>query len=378
MSKYAFRIKAGSPLEQNLDMILETMSDGATKHDLYLAGVQNKINDAIDVLGANADNFTFGRNGISYTDVIPQTVIQQAKQVTAQQTVSAPQQEYDGQTVTWPDTPVINDTADYPWFRKPAWYDRMALMVKLGKHISLAGPPGIGKSSAVEYLAAEQGKVLVNVSADAGLRRRDLTGNVELVNSHTRFMVSEYLAAVANGWWVTIDEVNAAEPDALMYLNSQIAPPHSASFYGQTVQVHPDFRLFVTYNPGLVGTKPLPESLKDRFFPVKLQFPNESTLRRMLEANGMPVKIDDGSVQWQDAIVNYGLSMWKQHELGRMRYQITPRRLMDAVTLVMHAGVEVYEALEAAVIMTVDNVSEVRVLEEALKSQKQAYQFGRL
>ncbi len=377
MGKYTFRIKPGSPLEQELDNVLENCPDGVSKKALRSTGTMKKYADALGVLGDNADNFTFGIGGVSFTDVVPQTVIQQAEQVIAPHVASAPEQDYDGPSVRWPDTPIINDTSDYPWFRKAGWYSRMELMVKLGKHISLAGPPGIGKSSAVEYMAAEQGKVLVNVSADAGLRRRDLTGNVELVNSHTQFMVSEYLAAVRNGWWVKIDEVNAAEPDALMYLNSQIAPPHSASFYGQTVQVHPDFRLFVTYNPGLVGTKPLPESLKDRFFPIKLQFPKESALRRMLEANGMP-SVNKSMNPWQESIVDYGLECWKQFELGRMRYQITPRRLMDAITLVMEAQIDVYDALEAAVIMAVDNVSDARVLKDVLKKQMQAFQFGRM
>lgn len=363
-----FRIKEESVLDEIIDFALE--SDNITKRALWEAGFHGHYIDTVFKLAECADNFTIGRGGASYTEVMPNTTVIQDSDVTAQ--VQAPtHQPYDGPTITWPETPIIGDVADMPWFRKPPWYKRMKAMVQAGKHISLAGPPGIGKSSAVEYLAAEQGKVLVNVSADAGLRRRDLTGNVELVNSHTQFQVAQYLAAVRNGWWVKIDEVNAAEPDALMYLNSQIAPPFAASFYGKSVKVHEDFRLFVTYNPGLIGTKPLPPAFKDRFFPIKLNFPNEGQLRRMLEANGMPNK------PWADMIVKFGLDAWAGHMQGRMRYQITPRRLMDAVTLVMLADESPVDALEQAVIAAVDSHAEVNALKKVLTDVKAQVTFSR-
>jgi hypothetical protein len=61
-----------------------------------------------------------------------------------------------------------------------------------------------------------------------------------------------------------------------------------------------------------------------------------------------------------------------------MRYQITPRRLMDAVTLVTLDECDVFEAIDAAVIAAVDNVAENRVLKEILNQVKQAAEFGRL
>jgi len=369
MTAKTFRIKEKSKLDILIDYVL-SLDGGITKKALHEAGHHWHDICAVYKLAEYADNFSLGRGGASYTEVMPNTTIIESGEVIAQ----VPQQaQYDGPSVLWPEVPVIGDIEDMSWFRKPAWYDRMAVMVSAGKHISLAGPPGIGKSSAVEYLAAEHGKVLVNISADAGLRRRDLTGNVELVNSHTQFQVAQYLAAVKYGWWAKIDEVNAAEPDALMYLNSQIAPPFSASFYGRCVKVHPDFRLFVTYNPGLVGTKPLPPAFKDRFFPIKLDFPNERQLRRMLEANGMP-----SDKSWTDTIVKFGGAAWEAHKNGRMRYQITPRRLMDAVDLVQLAGEDPIKALAQAVIAAVDSHAEVNALKNVLGEVKRAFEFGRL
>jgi len=363
---YTFRVKPDTDLEKLADFVLS--SDDVSQDAMREAGFGWNDIYTIYKLGQYCDNFTLSRRGGTYTDVIPQTVIQQADHVDAQTVAASPSPDKDyAPIIRWPDVPMVAEQMEN--FRTPEWYARMKAMVRSGRHIMIKGPPGIGKSTAVEQLAAECGKPLVNVAADAGLRRRDLVGH-QLVNG-ANFLTAEYVAAAVNGWWAKIDDINAAEPDALMYLNHQLAPPFQVSFYGKSAPVHPDFRLFITYNPGLVGTKPLPPALQDRFFPIKLEFPSAYRLSLLLEANGMP----QGEA-WTNLVVEYGIACWEQHKKGRCRYQITPRRLMDAITLVK-AGEDVVDALEASVVHMVDNVAEARVLKETLKSTAQTVQFGR-
>jgi len=364
---YAFRVKEGCELESVVDRLLELEGKITRRRLIDGEGFDGQTVVTAFKLGTYADNFVVGRHGASYTDVVPQTIVNRTdtvkSEVAAIQSIGGLPDTVAKTQLRWPDVPVIPSPMEN--FITPSWYERMEMMVSVGRHISIAGPPGVGKSTAVEQLATDYAKPLINISADAGLRRRDLTGNVELVNSHTQFMVAQYVAAAVNGWWAKIDEVNAAEPDALLFLNSQLAPPHAVNFYGTAMPVHPDFRLFVTYNPGLIGTKPLPPAFKDRFFPIKLAFPVESQLRKILIANGMP----DEYVDWTNAIVRFGMLAWDQHEKGRCRYQITPRRLMDTVELVLQ-GVGVWNALDAAVIAAVDNVAEIRVLKAVLRDLK--------
>jgi len=375
--QYTFKVSRDSKLESALDTALE--GGTFTKSSLVDGGENLSAVKAMYYLSRWTDNFLIERDGATYIDAAPDTIIHQADnvEVAAALTPETPGRDdsdadADAEQLAYPQTPSIPEPASF--FIKPSWYGRMKAMVKLGKHVALAGPPGVGKSLAIEQLAIDEGKPLVNISSDAGLRRRDLTGNVQLVNGHTRFMVAEYAMAAMMGWWVKIDEINSAEPDALMYLNGQIASPYTVNFYGKSFPVHPDFRLFATYNPGLVGTKPLPDSLKDRFFPIKLAFPSDTQLRLILEANGMP-GVD---VTWTQAIVAYGHQAWEQHLAGRLRYQITPRRLMDAVSLVEHCDLNVFTALDAAVIGAVDKVSEVNVLKSVLSTVKKEYNFSRL
>ncbi len=107
-------------------------------------------------------------------------------------------------------------------------------------------------------------------------------------------------------------------------LNSILAPPYQITINGLSYPVHPNFRLCVTYNPGLVGTKPVPQSFADRFYPFSIQFPNKILLKKMLRSNGVDVNRDD-----VEMLMLIGLKIAKERKARRVRYDITIRRLMD-------------------------------------------------
>jgi MoxR-like ATPase len=264
--------------------------------------------------------------------------------------------------IRWPDCPPMIESQTF--FREPSWYKTMRAMVRLGKHIALAGAPGTGKDTAVIQLASDEGHPLVTIGGDAGFRRRDLVGQAHISNGSSYLEVAEYAAAVTNGWWVLLTEVNAADADALMFINSQLAAPYIVSIAGKAYPVHPDFRLFISYNPGLIGTKPLPQSFKDRFYSITVPWFTEGFLKSLLIAHGMP---DDENVRWTKAIMRYAMMMWNAYEAGQLKYQITSRRLIDAVTL-MNNGLadNVAEALRLAVVAAIDSPIEAKVAERVL------------
>lgn len=271
-----------------------------------------------------------------------------------------PQQEQAHiERISWPDAPGILEGKSF--WRKPEWYDRMRKMVALGRHVSLEGPPSVGKDTAVEQLAAEEGRPLVCVSGDGGLRSRMLVGGMEMTNGSTTFVVAEFAAAVVNGWWTLITEINAADPDVLLILNALMAAPYSITINGQAYPVHKDFRLFVSYNNGLVGTKPLPQSTKDRFFSVKIPFFTDGQLRNRLEAHGLPKEGEEGNV-WGTAVVEFGSAMWEAHTSGQIRYQISVRRLVDAITMMNESVTDkLKDALSSAVLDAIDSEPERKV-----------------
>lgn len=299
---------------------------------------------------------------LSYQDIQPRPVAI-AKEVVPSVEGTAQQEETPtASDIRWPQAPpIIQSMGDT--FREPSWFKVMAKMVEHGKHIALAGPPGVGKDTAVQELAARTGKILVTVGGDAGFRRRDLVGTTQISKGTSFLDVAEYATAVVSGWWVLLTEVNAADADALMFINTQLAPPNIVSIAGRAYPVHPDFRLFVTYNPGLVGTKPLPQSFKDRFFSIKVPFFSKAQLKNLLVAHGMP---EPELSNWSDQVLEYGLRMWEAHERGQMRYQISTRRLQDAVTLMNIDGYTIKEALFMAVVDSIDSPVEASVAKQIL------------
>jgi MoxR-like ATPase len=239
----------------------------------------------------------------------------------------------------------------------------MAAALDAGKHVSLAGPPGIGKSTGPEQYFINKGQPFVVVNGDAGFRRRDIEGATEIQNGSTYFKVAEFAAAAVNGWGCILNEVNAADPDALLFINGILEVPHMVNIHGRAYPVHPDFRLVVTYNPGLIGTKALPQAFKDRFFSIKLGFPNQDFLRRLIVAK---TGVSENA-PYLTRLIKYAEDCWTLHEKGTLRYQLSPRRLFDAVFL-MEAGAaqNLDEAIRWAVIDAVDSASDIQALTELL------------
>ncbi len=240
----------------------------------------------------------------------------------------------------------------------PAWYKRMESALNAGKHVAIAGPPGGGKSTGPEQYFIRKGQPFVVVNGDSGLRRRDLEGTPSIDKNGSWFQVAEFAAAAVNGWGVILNEVNAADPDALLWLNGIIETPHRINIGGRSFPVHKDFKLVVTYNPGLVGTKALPQAFKDRFFPVKLGFPPKAFLKKLMVVKGM-----DENAAYADRLLKYAADCWALHEKGNLRYQITPRRLFD-VAFLLDSGTctDLNDAIKQAIVDAVDSPADAQML----------------
>jgi hypothetical protein len=300
---------------------------------------------------------------LEYTDIQPVHV--DVMHVGQAAVVSSNGKVEEGDPLRWPDAPPVIKTMKS--FDKPRWFDLMGDVVERGRHIALEGPPGTGKDTAVQQLAAKLGKTLVTIGGDAGFRRRDLVGTAHISNGSSRFEVGEYVAAAVNGWWVLLTEVNAADPDALMYINAQLAPPNIVTIQGRAYPVHEDFRIFVSYNHGLIGTKPLPQSFKDRFFSIKVPFFTEYGLEKRLRAMG-PWSDQEKFGMGYQVVIQFGLQMWEAHERGQMRYQVTTRRLADALMMITLLGSDSRGAIKQAVIAAIDNPMEAKAAENVLKN----------
>ena len=372
--QFLLRIKRNSDLDRAM-RLLAGADCPMPISDVNAAGGKAHTYPVLRILAKSVDNIHVEHNAnreasMRYVDVnpgVPVAVGHDIVGVNASVSELSELVQPQMQDIKWPQAPPMIESIN-DMYRQPVWFNTMKTMIAHGRHIALAGPPGVGKDTAVQELAAREGRILVTIGGDGGFRRRDLVGNLQIASGRSFFEVAEYAAAVVNGWWVLLTEVNAADADALLFINAQLAAPYIVTVAGKAYAVHPEFRLFVSYNPGLVGTKPLPQAFKDRFFSIQVPFFNESQLTSILIAHGAP----DNEVTTE--ISKFGVELWKLHERGQVRYQVTSRRLMDAVTL-LQADVcsSTVEALEMAVIAAIDSPVEQNVVKQVLNTFRRAY-----
>ena len=135
----------------------------------------------------------------------------------------------------------------------------------------LVGETGVGKTAAVRHLAARTRNSLRRVNVNGSMTAEDFVGQL-LVNEKGTYWNDGVLTdAMRNGYWIVIDEINAASAEILFVLHSLLDDDRYIVLTGkpdrEIVKAHPNFRLFATMNPPerYQGTKDLNKALMSRF-----------------------------------------------------------------------------------------------------------------
>ena len=279
--------------------------------------------------------------------------------------------------IVWPQVPVATSSVNGDYV-EPPWLGELTAAAAIG-HVELLGPAGSGKTLAVHHLAASLGKNLAVVTADGGLRKRDLVGQRELINGQTIMMAAEFAAAAKAGDWALIDEANMSEPDALAFLNGMTDRPGQAgsSFQvgGQTIEVSPNFRCFLTRNPGYIGTRAMNEALRDRFWSIEVPPLSDTSLAQMLRAHDVRESYIPDCVWLVD-------TLYQAWEANRISYQVSPRRALAAAQMA-EATLEwskkdgdIRYWLERSILSKIDAKHDRDALETTIKAAWQALDYS--
>lgn len=150
---------------------------------------------------------------------------------------------------------------------------RVMRALQLSKPILLEGNPGVGKTAIVTALATATGSGLTRINLSEQTDLMDLFGSdAPMENAPAgqfAWRDAPFLAAMKNGTWVLLDEMNLASQAVLEGLNACL--DHRGEVYiselDQTFSRHPDFRIFAAQNPHHQGggRKGLPASFVNRF-----------------------------------------------------------------------------------------------------------------
>lgn len=158
----------------------------------------------------------------------------------------------------------------------PAYHDHdglmsfLALGAKDNLPVLIIGETGTGKTTAVRTLAGKAQKPYRRVNLNGGTTADELVGRILLNKEGTYWADGILTEAIRKGFWIVLDEINAAGADVLFALHSLLDDDHMlvlAENDGEIVRPHEDFRLFATMNPSgdYAGTRDMSKALMSRF-----------------------------------------------------------------------------------------------------------------
>lgn len=236
------------------------------------------------------------------------------------------------------------EAADYIPKDLPAYHDHdgnmafLALGAREDLPVLIIGETGTGKTSAVRTLAEKAKKPYRRVNLNGGTTADELVGRI-LLNKEGTFWADGILTeAVRKGYWIVLDEINAAGADVLFALHSLLDDDKMlvlAENDGEIVRPHENFRLFATMNPSgdYAGTREMNKALMSRF-PLVLtaSYPKEKEeVDILVERTAIDPKIAMSLVK----VANDSRAAYKE---GKMDFPFSTRDLLHVSKIATSLG----------------------------------------
>lgn len=192
------------------------------------------------------------------------------------------------------------------------WFTYLANDSDFG--VVIEGEPGTAKGTMVKAAAAEANQPVVRINMGVSINKEKLVGGfvpkengnskilqeakdlaaddenlsvgqaLEMLGAKDQFEWKDGLFTLAfrRGWWVLVDEINAAEAETLMPFFGALEQGDDASLEltepSESVKPHPNFRFIATMNPPHhEGTYRLNDALKDRCHHMKKDYLPQET-----------------------------------------------------------------------------------------------------
>lgn len=156
--------------------------------------------------------------------------------------------------------------------------------------VLLVGPAGTGKSTLIMQIAEERGTGFASQSCTKQMSVSALLGFISI---NGQYIPTQFREAYEKGYTFLLDEIDAADPNVLLALNT--IENGFVSFPDGIIKGHPDFRLCATANPfndhaQYTGRSKLDFSTIDRFFVVEL--PRDNTLEISLTSESLHLEAE--------------------------------------------------------------------------------------
>jgi MoxR-like ATPase len=108
----------------------------------------------------------------------------------------------------------LDGEIDTSFYVEPEWFPTLLTFIERRLPVLLIGPPGTGKTEAVERLFSKRDQQLQIISCTPSMSADDFEGTIELRGGNTEFVQSACAEAVEKGYGLLLDEVDAAPAEA--------------------------------------------------------------------------------------------------------------------------------------------------------------------
>jgi len=261
-----------------------------------------------------------------------------------------------------------------PWIFNPRITADLKVGVDLHLNVLLTGPTGCGKTSVIAAVASETNTPLIRFNCDGETRVSNLRGMMKPVAQDgvlsLAFSPGALATAMREGWWVLLDEVDAALPSVLFVLQSVLEDGRALHIpeTGETVVADPRFRIFATGNTiGFrasararhSGTNPMNAAFVDRFGMVlSVSYPSKEE-----EAMRIRAHVPEIEPEMLEALVRTADALRKD---GTFKTDFSTRRCIQWAKLIVAYENDALRAADAAVLRKLESPLDAKVARETV------------
>lgn len=258
-------------------------------------------------------------------------------------------------------TPLVNSIAEL---------ENIALGIRENLPVLLIGDTGTGKTSFVRHLASLTGNAFRRLNLNGSTTVEELNGHYTADDKAVglRWIDGILPEAMKNGYWLCLDELNAALPEILFVLQSVldddkflVLPEHE----NEVIKPHPNFRIFATMNPSLeyAGTKDLNKALLSRFT-IVLQTEYADPAREIEIIKTHAPHIDDKQAT---LMVRVAEEIRKGKASNSISFTCSTRELINWAKLTQFMPIK--QSAELALLNKVELPTDKKTVEDILKLQ---------
>lgn len=228
----------------------------------------------------------------------------------------------------------------------------LAYSIKNSKPSLLIGETGVGKTALIRYLASKTNSNFRRVNLNGQTTVEEFVGKTLLNRSGTYWQDGILVDAMRNGYWLLVDEINAALPEILFTLHSLLDDDGYvvlAEKDGEIVRPHPSFRFFATMNPSgkYAGTKSLNKAFLSRFpIVLQLKFPLPSVEKKIIAQYSQLKGVE------LIRLIKVANELRSLYQKGDLEYICSTRDLINCAQISADLGIR--EAMELTIINRCD------------------------